>query len=188
MPKSCRCGQAEVLDGDSLDAIMAELKPECRAVLQTCRFTAARINEALNLRWENVTPSAVVIPKACTKKKMGTRTIPMHPKLWEQIDAWRSTLEREPDKTDWLFPSKRDATKHFPRRTVDQALRVACKKLGLEGVSTHSFRRSALTAASSKGVPLRVIQSISGHASLDMLARYLSVTDSQKKQAALAFD
>ena len=67
-------------------------------------------------------------------------------------------------------------------------MRTACKKLGFDGVSTHSFRRSALTAASSKGVPLRVIQSISGHSSLDVLQRYLSVTDNQKKEAALAFE
>jgi integrase/recombinase XerD len=112
----------------------------------------------------------------------------MNPKLWEQIEAWRSTFAAEPSRIDWLFPSKRDATKHFPRRTVDQALRVACKKIGVLGVSTHSFRRSALTAASSKGVPLRVIQSISGHSSLDVLQRYLSVSDNQKKEAALAFD
>ena len=188
MPKSCRCGQAEILAAESLDAIMAELKPECRAVLSTCRFTAARITEALSLKWENVTPTAVVIPKACTKKKMATRTIPMHPKLREEIEAWRSTFAVEPCRNDWLFPSKRDETRHFPRRTVDQALRVACKNLGLTGVSTHSFRRSALTAASSKGVPLRVIQSISGHSSLDVLQRYLSVSDNQKKEAALAFD
>jgi len=175
MPKSCRCGQAEILDSDRLDVLMAELKPECKAVLSTCRFTAARINEALNLKWENVTPTAIVIPKACTKKKMATRTIPMHPKLWEEVVRWRATFEK-------------DITKHFPRRTVDHELRTVCGKLGLEGVSTHSFRHSALTAASSKGVPLRVIQSISGHSSLDILQRYLSVTDNQKKEAALAFD
>ena len=188
MPKSCRCGQAEILDSDRLDVLMAELKPECRAVLSTCRFTAARINEALNLKWENVTPTAIVIPKACTKKRMATRTIPMHPKLWEEVVRWRATFETEPNKTDWVFPSKKDMTKHFPRRTVDHELRKVCGKLRLEGVSTHSFRRSALTAASSKGVPLRVIQSISGHSSLDILQRYLSVTDNQKKEAALAFD
>ena len=188
MPKSHRCGQAEILDGEQLDAVMDMLKPECRAVLSTCRFTAARINEALNLRWENITPTAVVIPKACTKKKMATRTIPMHPKLWQEFQHWRSFLGTAPCKTNWVFPSQRDATKHFPRRTVDHALRSACKQMGLEGVSTHSFRRSALTAASSKGVPLRVIQSISGHSSLDILQRYLSVTDNQKKEAALAFD
>ena len=188
MQKSCRCGQAEILDCDVLDAIMAELSPECRAVLSTCRFTAARINEALSLKWENLTPTAVVIPKACTKKKMGTRTVPLHPKLREEISAWRGTFATEPSKTHWLFPSKRDPSKPFPRRTVDHALRAACKKLGFDGVSTHSFRRSALTAASSKGVPLRVIQSISGHSSLDVLQRYLSVTDNQKKEAALAFE
>ena len=188
MPKLCRCGQAEILDSERLDAIMGELQPECRAVLSTCRFTAARINEALSLKWENVTATAVVIPKACMKKKKATRTIPMHPKLWEEIASWRSTLAAEPCKAEWVFPSQRDATKHLPRRTVDHALRVACKKLGFDGVSTDYFRRSALSAASSKGVPLRVIQSISGHASLDILQRYLSVTEHQKKEAALAFD
>ena len=74
MPKSCRCGQSEVLDACSLDKIMLELSHEVRAVLSTCRFTAACIQEVLNLKWENVTSSAVVIPKACTKKKMSTRT------------------------------------------------------------------------------------------------------------------
>ena len=188
MPKSCRCGQAEILDACGLDRVMGELRPEVRAVLSTCRFTAARISEALSLTWGNVTASAVVIPKACTKKKMGTRTIPINPKLWEELLSWRSGFATEPLNTDWLFPSPRDATKPFSRRTIDHALRMACKKLGFEGVSTHSFRRSALTAASSKGVPLRVIQSISGHSSLEVLQRYLSVTDNQRKVAALAFD
>ena len=98
----------------------------------------------------------------------------------------RSLASDIPNRTQQK--SKKDITKHFPRRTVDHELRTVCGKLGLEGVSTHSFRRSALTAASSKGVPLRVIQSISGHSSLDILQRYLSVTDNQKKEAALAFD
>ena len=73
------------------------------------------------------------------------------------------------------------------RRNVDYALRDACKKIGIEGVSTHSFRRSALTAASDKGVPLRVLQSISGHSSLEMLQKYLDVKDESKRQAAMAF-
>ena len=129
-------GRLLALPLQQLDAIMAGLssKPECRAVLSTCRFTAAPINEALSLKWENVTPTAVVIPKACTKKKMGTRTIPMHPKLWDELTGWRSTLATAPCNTDWLFPSKRDTTKHFPRRTVDHALRTACKQLGIGGV------------------------------------------------------
>ena len=188
MPKSNRSGQAAILDGEQLDSVMELLRPECRAVLSCCRYTAARISEALHLKWENVSPGFLLIPKRHTKKQMATREIPMHPRLWEELEAWRSRLEASPSKGDWLFPSQKDPSKPFPRRTVDAQLRIACKKLGLDGVSTHSFRRSALTAASSKGVPLRVIQAISGHSSLDILQRYLSVSEAQKKQAALAFD
>ncbi|MHC5721692.1 MAG: tyrosine-type recombinase/integrase, partial [Nostoc sp.] len=58
-------------------------------------------------------------------------------------------------------------------------LRVACKKVGVEGVSSHSFRRTALTSMSNAGIPLRVIQEISGHRTLDELYKYLEVREDQ---------
>ena len=191
MPKSNRSGQALTLTPDQLDSIMAELNPICRAALSTCRYTAARVTEALSLRWENVTLTDIVIPKAITKKKMKTRTIPMNPKLFDELETWKGRwaelIGRPPQKADHLFPGHRDHSVHLTRRNVDYALRVASKKLNIEGASTHSFRRSALSAASDKGIPLRVLQSISGHSSLEMLQRYLDVKDEQKKAAALAF-
>jgi integrase/recombinase XerD len=57
----------------------------------------------------------------------------------------------------------------------------ACLKAGIEGVSTHSFRRTALTWISDAGVPLRHIQAISGHRSLAALERYLGVTTSRNR-------
>ena len=89
MPKTNRSGQALTLSSEQLDSIMAELSPKARAVFSLCRFTAARITEALSLKWENVTSTDIVIPKAITKKKMRTRTIPMNPKLWEEIAHWK---------------------------------------------------------------------------------------------------
>ena len=122
---------------------------------------------------------------------MEPRTIPMNPRLAEALAIWKTLWadihKRAPDCGDYLFPGRSDFAKHLTRRAVDYALRRACEHPGIEGASAHSFRRSALTAASDKGVPLRVIQSISGHSSLEMLQRYLDVKDDQKKQAALAF-
>ena len=191
MPKTNRSGQALSLTPEQLDAIMSELNAISRAVLSVCRYTAARITEALSLKWENVTPTDLVIPKAVTKKKMKTRTIPMNPKLADELSAWKNAwppaYKREPDRSDYLFPNHKSFAMHLTRRNVDYALRAACGKLGIEGCSTHSFRRSALSAASDKGVPLRVLQSISGHSSLEMLQRYLDVKDEQKRAAALAF-
>ena len=72
MVKSNRNGQAASLSPEQLDALAQELPPAPRAVFSICRFTAARVTEALSLRWENITQSEVVIPKNVTKKKMKT--------------------------------------------------------------------------------------------------------------------
>lgn len=187
MAKVNRCGQSAILDGEQLDRLFECMNPKCRAALSVCRYTAARITEALALKWRNITPGFVVLEKANTKTKQ-TRQVPLHPRLHEELQRWRALHKREPSQTDWLFPrADGDTEKPTPRRTVDHSLRTACKRIGLQGVSTHSLRRSALTSASDKGVPLRHIQSLSGHASLDCLSKYLQVTDGQKRVAAMAF-
>ncbi|MEP0873740.1 tyrosine-type recombinase/integrase [Trichocoleus desertorum AS-A10] len=68
-------------------------------------------------------------------------------------------------------------------KSANEILRETCDRLGLVGVSTHSFRRTALTQMSSAGVPLRVIQEISGHRSLQALQRYLEVSELQLEGA-----
>ena len=191
MPKSGGCGQALVLTSDQFDSIMSECPPKLRAVLSTTRFTACRISEALSLKWSNATATDIVIPKAVTKGKKNTRTIPLNPKLADELKTWKevwtSTFNKEPEPNDYIFPGRGAVSEHYSRKTVDEKFRSACKKLGIEGASTHSFRRSALTAASSAGIPVRHIQALSGHSSLDMLQRYIDVSDSQKKAVSMAF-
>ena len=191
MVKSNRNGQAATLSPEQLDSIAEELPPAPRAVFSVCRFTAARVSEALNLRWENIMQSEVVIPKTITKKKMKTRAIDMNPRLWEELvnwkQRWRDAQNREPEKGDYVFPNAKDPTKHMTRQGVDKALRAVCSELDMVGASTHSLRRSALTAASDKGVPLRVLQSISGHSSLEMLQRYLDVKPEARRECVMAF-
>ena len=191
MVKSNRNGQAATLSPEQLDSIAEELPPAPRAVFSVCRFIAARVSEALNLKWENIMQAEVVIPKTITKKKMKTRSIPMNPRLWEELARWRvkwaEAQSRDPDNGDYVFPNAKDITRHMTRQSVDKALRAACSDLEVVGASTHSLRRSALTSASDKGVPLRVLQSISGHSSLEMLQRYLDVKDEAKRAAAMAF-
>jgi len=51
--------------------------------------------------------------------------------------------------------------------------------VGFIGVSSHSFRRTALTMMSDNGTPLRVIQEVSGHRNLEQLQAYIEVRDEQ---------
>jgi len=62
-------------------------------------------------------------------------------------------------------------------------LREAFERIDIEGASTHSFRRTALTQMSNAGIPLRVIQEISGHRNLEQLQRYLEVQPDQVRGA-----
>ncbi len=80
----------------------------------------------------------------------------------------------------------RGRTLTLTRFMADKILKSASFRVGLEGVSTHSFRRTALTMMSSSGIPLRVIQEISGHNDLGTLQRYLEVTQEQKRNAVSA--
>ena len=111
----------------------------------------------------------------------------MNPKLWDELEKWRK-LYSQTDRSDYLFPGRLDRSKHLVSQTVDMALRRACLKLGIQGASAHSFRRTALTSVSQKGIALRSLQVLSGHSSLEVLQRYIDVTDAQRRAAALAFD
>ena len=136
-------------------------------------------------------PDTVIFPRTITKKKMATREVPISPKLqlvlaeWKSI--WPTLFKREFERADFVFPAPTDVNKKWARPRVDEGLRAACKIVEIEGVSTHSFRRSALTQASAAGVPTRTIQLLSGHSSLEQLQRYIDVNDEQKRQAANAF-
>ena len=133
----------------------------------------------------------LVKPKCVTKKKVRTRKIPLSPQLKRELAVWKTTwpevYKRAPNASDYLFPTGGDISKPLLRRAADRLLRAACEKLGYNGVSTHSFRRSALTAASDAGIPVRHIMELSGHSSLSVLQTYLSCSQEQKRAVALAF-
>lgn len=72
-------------------------------------------------------------------------------------------------------------------QAFQDALKAASLESGLQGVSSHSFRRSALSAGHANGVPMKVLMILSGHRSLSSISRYLEVTKQQQEQAVNCF-
>jgi integrase/recombinase XerD len=149
-----------------------------RALFGICLFSACRIREACTLRTADVFDAQgrvlpkLIIRKGNTKGKLATRTIPI-------IDDLRRLLTNyHPGwKEVYLFPGRFGS--HIDPDSADKILKKACKRVGLIGVSTHSFRRTALTVMSDNGTPLRVIQEVSGHRNLEQLQAYIEVRDEQ---------
>ena len=180
-----RHGRAKILTTEEIQLVFAQGfdSERDKTLFGVCLFSAARIREACTLLSEDIyTPKGqirprLIIRKSNTKGKLATRSIPV-------IEDLRQLLTNYyPIRGDvYLFPGR--SNRHLAEDSAARILREACKQVGIIGVSTHSFRRTALTQMSNAGIPLRVIQEISGHRNLEQLQKYLEVSDSQVLGAA----
>lgn len=188
-------GQAEILKPEEISLLFREgfVNPRDRALFGVCLYTGARIYEACTLLKGDVISPRGVRPKLIirsynTKGGRDTREIQIHPILKLYLEVYTPAIKAR-GKNLHLFPG-RHGLNHIHQASADRILRSALQRVGLEdgGFSSHSFRRTCLTAMSDASIPLRHIQSISGHRTLSALERYLGVTDQHKQNAIAALD
>ena len=172
-------GQGKILTPEELRLLFAEgfNSPRDRALFGICLFTGCRVSEALALQTTDIKGQTLTFRKSTTKGKLKTRIVDIQSGLAALLG------EYQPSKPGALFPGVRGLTEHLTRFAADKLLKAACARVGLIGISTHSFRRTALTMMSSANIPLRHIQEISGHSDLGTLQRYLEVSPEQRRQA-----
>ena len=66
---------------------------------------------------------------------------------------------------------------------VELRLREMGKKLGVEKVHPHKFRRTMATRAIEKGMPIEQVQKILGHEQIDTTLRYAMVNQNNVKMS-----
>lgn len=172
-------GQARILTKEEIDLIFGELldRPRNALIFAICYYTGCRISEALTLQATDINSGYITFRKENTKGKLESRTVPISKQLQEYF-----YLVRIPE-SGAIFPGRRGQREYLSRAHADRIFRDCCKRLGIKGASTHSFRRSALTYMYRSGIPLRTIQEISGHHNLGTLQRYLEVDSEDLKKA-----
>ena len=172
-----RHGQAKILNQNEINLIFSEglTNSRDRALFALCLYTACRINECVTLRTSDVyyrkgeVRPEVILRKENTKGKLATRCIPA-------IEELRLVLlNYYPEPLRWYYFPGKGHRGHLQADSASRILRKACHKIGIQGASTHSFRRTALTMMSNEGIPLRIIQEVSGHRNLEQLQNYLGV-------------
>lgn len=163
-----RRGQARNLTPENLRAIFAELPSDkWRAVFAIAYFTGSRISEVLSLDVADVASDRVSFRRENTKTKK--------PRVAMVVDALKPFLVTyDAPKQGYLFPAHHNGQGgHVSRQAADRVLRDACELAGLDGVSTHSFRRSFATNLHKQGYSLSKIARLLGHSSASMTARYV---------------
>ena len=127
-----------------------------------------RRSEILSIRLENIyiKRRIIYIPKT----KAGAREQPITKKLAEYLsDYINITIEPE---QEWLFPSALSKCGHI--KWPEKAFRDVVKAAGLDPkqVTPHTLRHTAITHLVQSGGDLPTVQRISGHKTLQMVARY----------------
>jgi integrase/recombinase XerD len=178
-----RQGQAKVLTEQELHDLftIGLLTPRDRLLFGICLYAGCRIGEACSLAWDDVTTDAMTFRIEKTKTK-SSRTVAITPALQVLFDEYQKSQQFVKFSSAYVFRGKRVGS-HLHPSMAHKILKAATDRIRVKGVSTHSFRRTALTMMCRKGINLRVIQKISGHKNLNVLSHYLEVSEQEKEQA-----
>ena len=167
-PRSTAVKRAAVLSADEIGAMIDAAGARDAALIALMTAGAMRVGEATLLSWSDVDECTVAIPGGITKTGAG-RSLTLPDAACRLLQQWRA--ECPPTKRGWVFPGR--VGQPLSVRAAQVAISKLAATVGVDGVSSHSFRRSTLTAAHQSGLSLREVAEISGHQSLAALERYL---------------
>ena len=145
-----------------------------------------RVGEVAALRFDDILDAngnvldEMTLDAARTKSKRA-RKIFLPKQMKRQLQAYTSSVAKRPQH-GYLFWTQKSA--RFSANTATQHLQRLYARAGISGATSHSGRRTWITALSQKGVSVFVLAEMAGHRSIQTTQRYVSVNDEMKRNAA----
>jgi len=150
--------------------------PKHELVLSLLYYAGLRLDEARNMRWENIDFGREVIH---VKKAKGEkeRVVFLHPKVNERLTDYGV-------KGDGLI-LKSERHKKYDKKTIQQIVKNAAKKAKIsKKVTPHTLRHSFATHLLEAGADIRYIQKLLGHKNLQTTQIYTHVANKDIKKLA----
>ena len=152
--------------------------------LLTC-WAGLRVSEVANLRYCDVIDENGVVRNEIRLLAMQTkggieRTVYVNDRLQKELQAYAKELTHVNLTDAFFYTQKRTG---FTANTLAQHFFWLYKRANLSGASSHSGRRTFITTLAAKGVGVRVLASLAGHANISTTQRYIDVNDDMKRQA-----
>ena len=101
--------------------------------------------------------------------------LPTHPALW--------ALAQDFPRDDYWFPSPEAGHDHVSPELVSLRIRQRFREIGVTRGAAHRLRYTYATHLSDSGAPIRVIQELLRHRSLETTMRYVGVNDEAMRGA-----
>ena len=164
--------------------------PERDQVMILLSFKAGlRAKEISQLTWSMITDTtgeladAISLHNKASKGRAGGRTIPLHRQLADALLALKAARGDRVRPDHPIIYSERG--RGYSANSVAIWFHARYREIGLEGASSHSGRRTLITAIAKKiteaGGSLRDVQEMAGHSSLSMTQRYIQGDSAAKR-------
>lgn len=154
-----------------------------KVILEVLYSTAIRREEVANIRQEDLdTESGYIIIREGKEQK--DRVVPVGENVCQLIETYLIGIRADWINTDndphlFLNRWRQGMSPHAIWAVVNKAVKTAKIK---KPVSTHTFRHSCATHMLKNGAPIRHIQELLGHVSLETTQIYTRITINELKK------
>lgn len=179
--KRLRVAEPEIVflsfdESAQLQAVDAPFAPMIRFALHT----GLRQGELLGLRWSDVHPDRIVVRQSIVRGRIGTpkshksREVPLNATA-------RAALDARPRSGELVFANSDGG--YFTKGECKWPLWSACQAAGVKRVGWHALRHTFASHLVMRGVPLKTVQELLGHADIRMTMRYAHLSPDVKVDA-----
>ena len=158
-----------------------------RALVMMMFNTGMRVSEVASLRIRDVMDTDSNIKNeirllAENTKTNEARTVFVNEKLRRELQNYAKLLVNTNPNCKFFYSQKRDSD-GFTANTLTQHFHYLYKRVGLDGCSSHSARRTFITTLANKGIGVRVIMGLSGHKALSSVQCYIDCNSELMRNA-----
>jgi len=148
-----------------------------RAIILLTHLAGMRVGEVAAVRICDVVASDGTVRDeinltAAQTKGNRSRSVLLNERVQAELAAYIRTM-RVRDTKQALFNTQRSAA--FTANSLTQVVNGIYRNAGFDGASSHSGRRGFLTNLAEKGVSVRVMMALAGHANMATTQRYIDL-------------
>lgn len=166
----------------------ASREPEWYVMIIVGLRCGLRQGELIGLRWDDadLVAGIVVVRQSIVRGRVGTpkngkkREVPLGNEVLAALKSHRHL------KGELVFSNPDGSA--FGKEQCKHPLWRACKRAGLRRIGWHVLRHSFASHLVMKGVPLKAVQELLGHSTIEMTMRYAHLSPDVRRDAVLKLD
>lgn len=158
-----------------------------RALVLTSFLSGMRCGELSSLRYCDVVNVDGAIKNeirlsADQTKGNEARVVFVSERLRKELEAYAATY-KPINVNRKFFYSQKHTSDGFTANTLTQFFHYLYRRVGIDGASSHSGRRTFATNIASKGVGIKVLQKLLGHKNIQTTSVYIFASDDMLRKA-----